>query len=259
MTMVKDDVVPSSFDAKEQVRRLRKVGVEKGLWRRGDKFVSYCRGQLFRGIELRNKTVLDVGCGDGLYLIWAGVQGARRMVGLEPLLHGSGATKNSDVIFFGVSEALGLDNIERLPYTLQDYPCDDATFDVVLTHASINHLDEDLCIELRDNPEARRVYVDMFKKLRRIMKPGGQLIAVDASNRNFFGDLGLKHPLYSKLAFYKHQTPEFWAELLTQAGFTNPQISWISNPMLGPFGFFLRNRVAAYFLESSFRLVMTAE
>ncbi|MFQ5706807.1 MAG: class I SAM-dependent methyltransferase [bacterium] len=248
----------SAVDHADAVRKLRQVGIAKGLWRRGDKFVHYCKGQLFKGIDFQGKTMLDIGCGDGLYLIWGGIHGASRLVGLEPLLDGSGSTKNSEVVFYGMSEALNLKNIERQPFTLQEYQCAEETFDIVLLHASVNHLDESMCIELRENAKAREIYLELFRKLRGIMKKNGQLIIVDASNRNFFGDLGMKHILYPKLAYNKHQTPFFWSKLLRQTGFDSPKVSWISNPALGPLGWFLRNRVTSYFLESTFRLVMTA-
>jgi SAM-dependent methyltransferase len=241
------------------VRQLKEAGKRLGLWRNGYKFVNYCQSQLFAGIDLRGKSVLDIGCGSGMYLIWASVNGASRLVGLEPLLEGSGSSRNTEGTFKMLCGSLGLKNIERLPHSLQEYRCDDGSFDIVLSHASINHLDEDMCMELKTNPRAREAYLEMFKKIRRMMKEGGRLIVVDATNRNVFSDLGMRDFLHPKLNVLKHQDPAFWSRLLTQAGFGEPQISWLSRPSIGPLGVLLRNRPMNYLLGSSFRLEMTAQ
>ena len=44
---------------------------------------------LFRGIKLSGAQVLDVGCGTGAWSIWAALQDADRVVGIEPEAAGS--------------------------------------------------------------------------------------------------------------------------------------------------------------------------
>ncbi|RMF60896.1 MAG: methyltransferase domain-containing protein [Calditrichaeota bacterium] len=241
------------------VEAFRAAGVREGLWRRGDRFFHYCKHQLFRGIDFRGKTMLDVGCGDGLFMIWAAANGAGSVVGLEPLADGSGTSKRVAHILYAMSESLGLKNVSRLPYTFQEYDCRGQKHDIVLLHASINHLDEQMCVELQNSPEAQKVYTEIFRKLRGVMRKNGKLIIVDASNRNFYRLLGFKkNPVNPRLTWHNHQAPEFWADMLEQTGFGARKISWLSNAQLGPLGFVLRNRLMAYFTESAFRLEMTA-
>ncbi len=253
------EVSRSRKSIKKSINEFLEVGKQKKLWRRGDRFVYYCKGQLFQGVDFQGKSMLDIGCGDGLYMVWAAINGADSVVGLEPLADGSGNSKKVRHIFHEITAAMDLSNIERQPYTFQDYECEDNTFDIVLMHASINHLDEQMCIDLRDSPEAQLIYIQIFRKLRRLMKRDGKLIIVDASNRNVYGDFGFKKNLVNpKLRWHNHQTPQFWAKTLKNAGFGKPNVSWISNSQFGPLGFILRNKPIAYFLESAFRLEMTA-
>lgn len=254
--ITKDD---SAKSTKELVQKFLQVGVQKNLWRRGDRFLFYCKGQLFPGVDFRDKAMLDIGCGDGLYMVWAAVNGASSVVGLEPLADGSGSSKRVKHILHEITDAMDFHNIERHACTFQEFECEDDTFDILLMHASINHLDEKMCIELQSNPEAQLIYIQMFRKMRRIMRKHGKIIIVDASNRNVYGDLGFKKNLVNpRLRWHNHQTPQFWAKMLRNAGFGRPKISWLSNSHLGPLGVFLRNKPLAYFLESAFRLEMTA-
>ena len=61
---------------------------------------------LFAGIDLRGKHVFDVGCGRGTWALWAGLNGATRVVGIEPGI--SGSTSGSFAKFKQAIPALGL-------------------------------------------------------------------------------------------------------------------------------------------------------
>jgi len=240
-------------------KKFRKFGIRQGLWKTGIGFFRQCENRLFKGIELRGKAMLDVGCGDGLYMIWAAVNGASPVVGLEPLADGSGTSQKYQDIFHDAVEDLNLSNIERLAETFQDFECQPETFDVVLMAASINHLDEQMCIELRQNPKARERYSNLFNKLRTIMKPQGKLIVTDCSNKNFYSDLGFKNIFARNIEWHKHQTPKYWAQLLTAAGFTEPKISWGVNYRLHYLGIHTVPWLVSYLSTSIFRLEMHAK
>jgi len=238
--------------------RLRKVGAKLGFWQPGLSFSRYCKNYLFRGIDLRGKSLLDIGCGDGSYMIWAALQGAAPVVGLEPLADGSGKSREVQHWFDSEVERLNLKNIERQSYKLQDFNSRNGTFDTILMAATINHLDEKMCVELKENPEAQKIYLDLFKKLNEMMSRGGKLIITDCSNRNFFGDLGVKNKLNPKIEWHKHHSPKFWAQLLSQAGFNDPKIDWEINYLINYLGIYRVPRLLSYLTTSGFRLVMTA-
>ncbi len=211
---------------------------------------------LFRGAKLEGARVLDIGGGAGIASLWAVTMGAREVICLEP--EAAGSTRKVSERFERMREAMNAGDRARLVSArLQDYR-DDGRFDVILMHNSINHLDEEACIHLREGEEYRARYRAIFDQLARWLPSGGQLIASDCSSRNFFGDLGLRNPLARSIEWRKHQPPRVWAALLAESGFAEPRISWSSFNALGrPGRLLLGNAVAAYFLISHFRLQMT--
>lgn len=239
-------------------KTLRKTAAKLGLWQPGESFSRYCKNYLFRGIDLRGKSLLDIGCGDGSYMIWAALQGAGPVVGLEPLADGSGKSREVQHWFNSEVERLKLKNIERLSYKLQDFESRNGPFDTILMTATINHLDEQMCVELKDNPKARQIYLKLFKKLHAITTTGGKVVITDCSDRNFFGDLGVRNRLNPKIEWHKHHSPKFWARLLAEAGYRDPRIDWEINYLTNYFGIYRVPRLLSYLTTSGFRLVMTA-
>jgi hypothetical protein len=96
----------------------------------------------------------------------------------------------------------------------------------------------------------------MFHHLRNLMTPGGKLFIVDASSGNLFDVLGLKNPFNPDIEWFKHQRPESWALLLSECGFSNPRISWLSEAWLTHVGIGTVPKAMSYFLSSAFRLEM---
>jgi SAM-dependent methyltransferase len=210
---------------------------------------------LFEGIDLRDKTMLDVGAGDGRYSFYAACAGATRVVSLEPEVEGSSAGMQES--FRRAASLLGLEQVELIPQRFQDYDPGGETFDVVLLHGSINHLDEPACIKLHYDPAAQDVYRTLFQKLAAVSRPGGKLIVTDCSPANLFPRLGIRNPLARTIEWHKHQKPELWAQLLAGAGFTGPKVRWTTfNTLRTPGRLLLGNRFAAYCLTSSFCLSM---
>jgi len=79
------------------------------------------------------------------------------------------------------------------------------------------------------------------------MRNGGKIVIMDASNKNLFGDFGIANPFQRTIEWYKHHEPEYWAELLSCAGFTDPIISWNSGKLLRYLGIdSIKRTMAAY-------------
>jgi 2-polyprenyl-3-methyl-5-hydroxy-6-metoxy-1,4-benzoquinol methylase len=238
--------------------RLRRLGQSMGLWRHGFALPRLCR-QIFRGVDLQGKTMLEIGCGKGILCLWAALHGAREVVGLEPLAEGAFDSDACHRDFRWMANQLDLPQAQILPYTLQAYQGLERSFDVVLSMASINHLDEKNCIKLRETPEAAKAYEEIFRHVARMMKPGGKLIISDAARRNLFGDLGFRNPLSPNIEWFKHQQPEVWADLLAKAGFTEPRIAWAGGRLLGYLGIARIPKALSYLLQSVFVLEMTRQ
>lgn len=234
-----------------------KLGRSFGYWTHGHSFPRQCR-QIFQDIDLEGKNMLEIGCGKGVYSIWASIHGARRVVGLEPLEEGSFDSSAVYSDFEKMVKALRIKNIKMLPLKIQDYKKKkNEKFDLVLSVASINHLDEDSCVNLRKNAAAREIYKGIFRDIAKQMNKGGKLIILDCSNRNFFADVGLTNPMGKSIEWFKHESPEFWAELLSECGFAKARISWPSGRYLRFLNIFNRSKWMSYFMNSFFRLEMT--
>jgi SAM-dependent methyltransferase len=211
---------------------------------------------LFDGVPLAGRRILDIGAGDGLYSFYAAAAGAQRVVALEP--EGEGSTAGVTGTFSRLGEALALDSVELRPDTFQDFDPKGQRFDVLFLHAAINHLDESATMAIGRDEAARQTYRELFSKLASMGAPGAKLIASDASRHNLFARLPIRNPLQPTIEWEKHQTPETWARLLEDAGFTDPRVRWNSiNTFRRPGRVLLGNRVAAWVLDSAFCLTMT--
>jgi SAM-dependent methyltransferase len=247
--------VPTDPTTVSPAERLRKLGQEMGLWNHGFDFSRFAT-QLFRDIDFRDKTMLEIGCGKGMLCLWAALHGAET-VGLEPMAEGCYDSSECHKAFRRMAETLDLPQATILPHTVQAFHGPKNHFDVVLSVASINHLDEKSCIALLDSPDAVSEYQNIFRNIAAMMKPGGRLIIMDAARHNVFGDLGMRSPLTPNIEWFKHQQPEFWARLLGGCGFGNPHITWASGKLLRYARLTSIPKALSYLGQSVFRLEMT--
>jgi cyclopropane fatty-acyl-phospholipid synthase-like methyltransferase len=220
----------------------------------------FCR-QIFRKIDLRGKTMLEIGCGEGILCLWACLQGAQEVVGLEAneqdVVADDEVFSSGQQSLLAVNSKFGLAQAKISSCTFQEYTAPDRKFDIVLSLASINQLDEESCVRLQHSRKAVRAYETIFRRVARMMKPAGKLIIVDAGRRNFFEDLKMRNPWLPSVEWFKHQQPEDWAWLLQNCGFERPEITWTTGERLRRLRIFRIPRVLAYFGQSTFRLEMT--
>lgn len=215
--------------------------------------LRFAMGKLFDGVELDGRSALDIGAGEGETSLYAASAGASSVVALEPEAAGSRADMRT--AFERVRDRLGADQIELRAETLQEFEPGGERFDVLISKASINHLDEAACVRLHEDDAARRTYMEIFGKLAALTSPGADFVIEDCARRNLFGDLGVTNPLASMIEWEKHQSPQFWAQLLGEAGFGKPRIRWITwNTLRRPGQVVLGNRVGAYLTTSIFWL-----
>lgn len=104
--------------------------------------------------------VLDAGCGTGSLAI-----AAKRQVGPEGLVHGIDASPEMIARASRKAARAGL-SIQFRESTAQALPFPDANFDVVLNTLMLHHLPR----------KGRQVFAG---EVRRVLKPGGRLLAVD--------------------------------------------------------------------------------
>ncbi len=217
----------------------------------------YMEQQLFKNVNFEGKSLIDIGGGKGVFGFYAAVNGASKVVVMEPEFDGS----SSGMIdgFNDIKSLIGgLNNISHTNKVLEDYDRRNNQFDIILMHNSINHIDEEACIVLKENQEARVKYDEFFSMLNEISKPGARLIVCDCARSNLFGDIGVKNPFSPAIEWEKHQNPKYWAEQLKKNGYKLESIVWTTPNFLGKIGtMFLSNKVMSYFLLSHFRMVLT--
>jgi SAM-dependent methyltransferase len=210
---------------------------------------------LFRGIKFKNKKVLDVGGGFGLYSFYAACSGAEKVVCLEPEVEGS----SSGMIdrFNRLNKLLKMQNIVLKPVKVQALVSERETFDIILLHNSINHLDEMACINLIKESRSKDAYRRIFSEIYSLSNHGAKLIICDCTKYNFFALLKIPNPFASTIEWHKHQSPKTWANLLIEVGFVNPKMRWSSFNIFRNWGRVLfGNKLMAYFLKGHFCLTM---
>lgn len=169
---------------------LRDLG-RRGFVRRSGN-ATYAMKQLFSGVSFSGAKVLDIGGGAGLASFYAACMGAESVTCLEPGASGSNATALSVPRFDPTSDRLSRVKFSNM--TFQEYLAGPSShFDVVLSVASINHLDEPACVAM-NTPAGRNTYRGLLGGVRGVVKPGGQLVVMDCFRWNALEFSGLHIP-----------------------------------------------------------------
>jgi SAM-dependent methyltransferase len=207
--------------------------------------------ELFKESIVDKKTVLDIGAGAGTYSCYMAMNGAKEVISLEPEIAGS--ENNYIIKFEELKNNLKLNNVFLMPLTFQSFDNKEKKFDVILLHHSINHLNEEACIDLKKSDRAKEIYKEIFKKLHFVSTNQAQIIIADCSNYNIFNLLKIKNPFAPTIEWHKHQSPEEWIKILREVGFKKFKVKWILLNQLGRVGnFFLGNKICSFFINSHF-------
>ena len=206
---------------------------------------------LYKSVDFTGKTVLDIGGGTGYHALYAASCGAKSAIIIEPEADGS---QNTMIQTFNAFKTeMGIDNVELLKTTIQEFEIPQGGFDVVLIQNAINHFDEPACVTLRDSAESQAAYRKIFKSIAALVKPGGVLIMSDCSSNNLFPTLGMKNPIDPAIEWHKHQPPSEWAKVAAPEGLILVEVRWSSPTRFGKLGqIFFGNAIGAWFFTSHF-------
>ena len=219
------------------------------------KKLKFHMASIFGSLNFHNKKVLDIGGGSGFYSLYTACRGAKKVLCLEPEAQGSAS--GSIKKFEKLNKILKCNNVEIIPTTFQLFENNNELFDVILLNNSINHLDEEACVNLKYKNKYKERYNSIFSKLYKISNKDAKIIITDCSRYNFFALFKIKNPFSPTIEWEKHQTPETWVKLLTDVGFKNPKIRWTTHNTFGNLGrIILGNKLIAYFLKSHFHITI---
>lgn len=219
--------------------------------------LNYSLGLHFRGLQIDGKRILEIGAGHGLFSVWCASNGAKEIVAIEP--EGAGSTSGVNKFFKECSNAIGLsEQVKHMAMTLDEFNnvYSGRSFDYILMHAVINHLDEaaSMRLHLRDALNERERFVGIFKKLDQLLKPEGTIIISDVGRKNFWNDLKLPCVFCKTIEWHKHQQPQVWKKLLEESGFSKFDLTWYPNFRLRKLKFFLSWWLPSYLTDSAFIL-----
>ena len=219
----------------------------------------YFRGQIFKWVDLKNKRLLDIGGGNGLASIWSLTSGGcKEAIVIDPFDKGSNSLMFEQ--FKKMKQASGVDDRLQLHNGIpRDLSGKVGIFDIVLMHNSVNHINEKMVSLLKFSEQARNTFMQEFKLIRSRIALNGILIVSDCSNRNFFGDIGIKNPIAPTINWAFHQTPAVWSAIIESSGFKHVRTAWTTRRELGRLGhLILGNKVGAYLTNSHFALEFKA-
>ena len=206
----------------------------------------------FNSISFKNKNVLDIGGGNGIYSFYAKLSGAKHVVCLEPSLDGS---ENHNLNYFNqIKNKFDFKNIVFENNTIQNFKTD-KLFDLVILKDSINHLDEESCINLKLSEIYKKKYINILKIIYNLMTNNSTIYISDCSSKNFFSDLGISNPFVGEIEWFKHQEPEEWIKLIKMSNFKFNALNWSSLNSLKFIDPLNNTKIISYFTSSNFRII----
>jgi 2-polyprenyl-3-methyl-5-hydroxy-6-metoxy-1,4-benzoquinol methylase len=204
---------------------------------------------IFEGMDFKNKRILEIGCGKGAFCMWAGLQGAEYVLGIEP--EADGRIEGSMAVFQDLLQKLNLNNVESKNCFLQSLSVPNKKYDIILMFNVINHLDEKAVEILHKDKTAVEAYIKILRDLKNYLNPDGLVIVADCARSNFWNTLGLKSPFVPTIEWHKHQNPRRWIDIFSQSGYCLYDFRWSS---LHPIGKLASNFIVQYLTTSHFVL-----
>ena len=200
--------------------------------------------------KLRDKTVLDIGCGLGNFLIICNIFGkAKECYGLDSAM-GRGSKKDILEIFKKNIDELNLNNMHIIKADILDHDFGVLKFDVINATYSLHHIILTQKNLLKEK-DVRNETINFFKKILGLLKDNGVFVIRELAGNNLkiysniirkIYKLGPDNVDYST----KHSAKEY-SRLLKKAGFKKVLIKYTA-PIVRSIdlSFILGNRIGSF-------------
>jgi tRNA (mo5U34)-methyltransferase len=154
-------------------------------------------------LDLKDKLILDVGCGNGYYLFRMLGAGARAVVGADPFLL-------SVMQFHAINHYVKTNRAAVLPLGVDDVPADCGCFDTVFSMGLLYH---------------RRQPKEHLRQLNGFLKPGGQVVLETLILKSDTEKLLVPEGRYAKMRnVWNLASPVLLSKWLTDCGFENIEL-----------------------------------
>lgn len=217
--------------------------------------------ELKKYISFKNKKILDIGCGEGNFLIvCAYLENALNCIGLDSF-EGKGSEKNALNNFQQKTNLLSLNNIKIIKSDIFMYNFENYQFDIITANFSLHHIIE-TTKNLLSSQELIYKSLILFKKIYQLLKPNGVFLIKEASKYNF----SKYFPIYGKIFGLnninwktKHLPREYFL-VLKKAKFKNIGVIYLIPYLIKKYKFMrfrklLTNPIANFFFSSTYYII----
>ena len=150
--------------------------------------------ELKKYISFKNKTVLDIGCGNGDFLILCSfIEKASNCIGLDSA-EGKGSEKNTLEIFQQNIDLLNLNNVKYIKSDIFEYSPENKQFDIITANFSLHHIIK-TTKNILSSQELIKKSLVLFNKIYSLLKPNGIFLIKEVSKYN----LSRYIPIYGKI------------------------------------------------------------
>ena len=206
------------------------------------------------GLDVRNRRVLDVGCGTGANSVYlAAFAGASEVVGIDPSM-GEGSSPDVHQTSKRLASRMETQNVTFLRDDFRTAVIP-GRFDLVVAINVLHHIHKTERDARRDT-DARNDMQPTLRKMYDALNPGGWLLIAESSRHNVMQItryVGIRGYMCLKtIEWSTKQMPDAWLSLSREAGFQNLGFAYLVPYRLRRMGPLLKNQLGSYLTTSAY-------